>query len=129
MIIDMYINISAQEGHLDCLEWLTKRSATVHSQVSIDGMTAAHASAQEGHLDCLAFLIQCAGCSGLARDKSGCTPMHFGGSFLYHSDVYLLLVRFIVLYYDSQGTPSSFSFSPDPFPLLRHLLLYKPLRR
>ncbi|KAK3701094.1 hypothetical protein QZH41_004873 [Actinostola sp. cb2023] len=70
----------AQEGHLDCLEWLAKRTATVHSEASIDGMTAAHAAAQEGHLECLAFLIQCAGCSGLARDKSGCTPMHFAAA-------------------------------------------------
>lgn len=74
----LYFLFLAQEGHLECLEWLAKRTATVHSEASIDGMTAAHAAAQEGHIDCLTYLIQYAGCSGLARDKSGCTPMHFG---------------------------------------------------
>ncbi|XP_048580493.1 protein phosphatase 1 regulatory subunit 12A isoform X2 [Nematostella vectensis] len=79
-----------QEGHLDCLIWLAKRSATTHSQVSVDGMTAAHAAAQEGHLECLRFLIMSAGCSGLARDRSGCTPMHFAAAGGHRSCVHWL---------------------------------------
>ena len=80
-ISTLSLHHSAQEGHLDCVMWLAKHSGPVHSDVSIDGMTAVHAAAQEGFLDCLQFLIGSVGCGGLARDKSGNTPLHFGKSF------------------------------------------------
>ena len=41
----------AQEGHLNCLMWLAKHSGTAHNDMSVDGMTAAHAAAHEGHLE------------------------------------------------------------------------------
>ena len=63
---------------MDCLMWLAKHSGTVYSEVTVDGMTAVHAAAQEGFLDCLEFLVGSVGCSGLARDRGGNTPMHFG---------------------------------------------------
>ena len=53
-------------------------SGTVHWEMSVDGMTAAHASALEGHLECLAFLLGSAGCSALARDRAANTPLHYG---------------------------------------------------
>lgn len=53
-------------------------SGTVHWEMSVDGMTAAHASALEGHLECLAFLLGSAGCSALTRDRAANTPLHYG---------------------------------------------------
>ena len=68
----------AQEGHLNCLMWLAKHSGTAHNDMSVDGMTAAHAAALEGHLECMAFLLSSAGCSALARDRAANTPLHYG---------------------------------------------------
>lgn len=68
----------AQEGHLNCLMWLTKHSGTAHNDMSVDGMTAVHAAALEGHLECMAFLLSSAGCSALARDRAANTPLHYG---------------------------------------------------
>lgn len=58
--------------------WLAKHSGTVHNEMSMDGMTAAHAAALEGHLECMAFLLSSAGCSALARDRAANTPLHYG---------------------------------------------------
>lgn len=58
--------------------WLVKHSGAVHNEMSVDGMTAAHAAALEGHLECMAFLLSSAGCSALARDRAANTPLHYG---------------------------------------------------
>ena len=70
--------LTAQEGHVDCLEWLAKYSGTAYWELPRDGMTAVHAAAVEGHLECLAFLLRSAGCRVFVRDRTGNTPLHYG---------------------------------------------------
>lgn len=89
----------AQEGHLHCLVWLAKHSGTAHIDMSVDGMTAAHAAALEGHLECMAFLLSSAGCSAVARDRAANTPLHYGtkaGFFFLDSKIQIVRSVYVV---------------------------------
>jgi len=72
---------AAQEGHLDCVKWLT-----LHARADIlckadDGMCSAHAAAQAGKVNVLRFLLmKCTTRVSKLRDGDGATPVHFAAA-------------------------------------------------
>lgn len=71
---------AAQEGHLDCLQWLIQYASATFGTASYDGMTPIHAAAQSGQLQVVHWLVRSANCPVNLRTSDGATPVHFAAA-------------------------------------------------
>ncbi|USE34281.1 ankyrin repeat domain-containing protein [Endozoicomonas sp. SCSIO W0465] len=73
----MPLHLAAENGHLECLEWLLEMGAKINARVrsSTNRATPLHLAAENGHLECLKRLVEL-GADVNAANKNGETALH-----------------------------------------------------
>jgi hypothetical protein len=76
------VYFAAQEGRLECLQYLVREAGADPLAKARDGMTSVHAATQGGHLDTVRWLIKTLGQEKMSEpsEEDGATPVHYAAA-------------------------------------------------
>jgi ankyrin repeat protein len=74
------VYFAAQEGRLNCLQWLIESGDGDPNQTANDGMNPFHAAVQSGQLEAAKWLLESGHCKITSKTLDGGTAVHFAAA-------------------------------------------------